>query len=303
MGFKAPYKIMLEISDKTHEHVNNAILISGSARSGTTVLGKIIHSLEGVEYVYEPPVLYGLFPLINDLPADQWQMLYETYLYEEHFMNAIAGRSINCNTSDDSSIYRVKSKSDIQERLAVSTSKKQAEKLAKAKTIAYKMPDIVAYIPALQKYYPNTRVVIINRNATETINSLHQKKWFTNENARKNLLWPFTTYNGIQIPFWVQKNDHQEWYEMNTIDRCAYYYLHIMRSTKIISNKIEVEYADLVQKPQEIISTLAQTLGLKFGAKTQDILATVAPTHSPRNENILDQVRSSFKDEILTLKG
>lgn len=293
---------MIAISSKAHDHISRAILISGSARSGTTILGKVVHSFEGVEYAYEPPVLYGLFPLIHELSREQWSMLYEVHLYEEHFMGAIAGRSINCNLSDDSSIYRVKSESDIKSRLATSISKEQAEEQARLKIIAYKMPDIVAYIPKLQEYYPDTRVVVINRKALATINSLYKKKWFTNENANKNLLWPFSIYKDIQIPFWVKVEDHQNWYEMDSVDRCAYYYLQIMTNVPKITNKIELNYEDLVKSPDKVIEDLAGTLGLKWGAKTKEIISTIAPTDSTPDKNIFDRVSKTLRDQITMLE-
>ena len=131
---------MLEISDRAYSSVSNAILISGSARSGTTIMGKVIHSFDGIEYTYEPPLLFSLFPLINQLAEQDWRLLYETYLYEEFMLNSLAGRAINCNRKDDSSIYNVKSESEVASRLQSTLSKNEAEILAKNRTIAYKMP-------------------------------------------------------------------------------------------------------------------------------------------------------------------
>src|SRR5512141_1115475 len=99
---------MLEISSKASPFCSNAIFITGSARSGTSLVGSIIHSMDKVEYAYEPPMLVSLFAMINGLPEAQWKFLYETYLYEEILLNSIAGRAINCNVSDYSSIYKVK---------------------------------------------------------------------------------------------------------------------------------------------------------------------------------------------------
>ncbi len=294
---------MFSISNEAGKKVNQAILVSGSARSGTTIVGKIIHSFEGVEYAFEPPLTYSLIPLINKMPEEQWRLLYETYLYEDFFVNAICGRHINCNQSDDSSIYRVKDKNEIEARLSQSTGKSEAEQTAAGSVIAYKMPDIVSYIPRLQDYYPGTRVVIVDRGHSETLNSLLRKEWFTNENANKNLIWPFTWYKDMQIPFWVREEDFDDWCQMSPLDRCAYYYLETMKSTERVKNKIIVQYQDLLDAPEDTVKTLAGTLGLSFGPKTKEILATVKPTSSERNPHILDQVDSSLRAQILQLTG
>ena len=107
------FQLAPEISEKC----NNAVLISGSARSGTTILSKILHSFKNVELVYEPPVLFSLFALLPEIEEKQWRLLYETYLYEEFFINALSGRSVNCNRKDDSSIFLVKDKEELDKRL------------------------------------------------------------------------------------------------------------------------------------------------------------------------------------------
>ena len=45
--------------------LNNLIWITGCARSGTTILGKILSTLKNVEYGFEPELLFGLLPKIH----------------------------------------------------------------------------------------------------------------------------------------------------------------------------------------------------------------------------------------------
>ena len=188
------------ISEKAEETVGNAILVSGSARSGTTIIGKLLHSFEHVEYAFEPPMLFSMMPLITKIPEAQWKLLYETYLYEEFFINALCGRSINCNCCDDSSIYSVKGAEQIKRRLNRSIGKVKAELLGADYTLAFKMPDIVPFVPLLLQYYPHTRVVIMIREAVGTLNSLIAKKWFAVENISANMIWPFRLKQGEKIP-------------------------------------------------------------------------------------------------------
>ena len=113
-------------------------------------------------------MLFSMMPLINIMPESQWKLLYETYLYEEFFVNAICGRSINCNRSDDSSIYNVKGAKLIEGRLNRSIGKVKAELIGSDHTLAFKMPDIVPFIPLMLQYYPNTRVVIMKREVSSS---------------------------------------------------------------------------------------------------------------------------------------
>ena len=120
----------LTLSKKAKDKCDNVIIISGCARSGTTILGKIISSFKNIEYSFEPPTIASLLALISTLPKKEWKFLYETYLYEELLLNSLAGRGINCNRADDSSIYKVKSEKIINDRLKNSLRKKDAEKIA-----------------------------------------------------------------------------------------------------------------------------------------------------------------------------
>jgi hypothetical protein len=285
----------LNISKKAKKIVGNAIVLSGTARSGTTIMGKIIHSFDGVEYAYEPPFLFSLFPYINVMPEHQWKLFYDTYLYEEFFINALSGRSINCNISDDSSIYNVKSESEIKARLSKSLSKRNAEIAGDNFILAYKMPDIIPFIKQLRNYYPKTRFVIMKRDALGTIKSLLSKGWFSNESTKSNSIWPFTIIRDIQIPFWVKKEDFDLWITMTELDRCAYYYIRMNEVGNLAPNVIEISYDSFVKNTEFIIDQLADTLNLKFGEKTLEILASVKPRKREKDYDLMHKIRQDFR--------
>lgn len=289
---------MLEISDRAYSSVSNAILISGSARSGTTIMGKVIHSFDGIEYTYEPPLLFSLFPLINQLAEQDWRLLYETYLYEEFMLNSLAGRAINCNRKDDSSIYNVKSESEVASRLQSTLSKNEAEILAKNRTIAYKMPDITPYIPKLMNYYPGMRVIIMMRDAVGTLNSILKKKWFNELNVRNSLIWPFRVYKQVRIPFWVREEEEELWMNLSELDRAAYYYIRINESTNGIIGHIKVRYTRLVNRPKDITNELAEKLNLKFGTETEKIFQEIKPTAPERDTKIMERIHSNFREKV-----
>jgi hypothetical protein len=290
----------LSISKSASNKVSNAILISGSARSGTTLIGKVIHSLKNVEYSFEPATLFSLIPLINSINKNEWKLLYETYLYEDFFINALGGRSVNCNTIDDSSIYKVKSRDDIEARLNRSIGKVEAEKNGRNGVIAYKMPDIVPFIPKMIEYYPNMRVVIMERGPIETINSLFAKKWFSERVGNRNTIWPFSVQNKIKTPFWVCDKDIDLWCSMNEIDRCAYYYIQV---NSRMQNSINLQYESFIKNPYESVSNLAADLGLEFGDKTCDIINSVKLSARVRDNDILEKISFELRQKVIELSN
>lgn len=289
----------LALDKRIYDKCNEAIVVSGGARSGTTIVGKILHTFQDVEYTFEPPMLFSLFALLPVVGEGQWKLLYETYLYEEFLMNALAGRGLNCNSVDDSSIFRVKPKELVEERLRYSLRKSDAERQAKDSKLAYKMPDIVPLLPKVKQYYPGTRIIIMTRKAPEVFNSILEKRWLSSQNLKdKNLNWPNRFADGLRIPFWVDPKDDELWYNMDELHRIAYYYLMINKPIKQIQGCITVKYDDLIKNPISTIRSLADILGLEWGEKTDEILKTVRRTKKDRDYDILKQLKPEIRDEV-----
>lgn len=290
---------MLTLSSQAATFCNNAIMISGSARSGTTLVGKLIHSMQKVEYAYEPPMLTTLFALMEDMNEHSWKLLYEAYIYEEFFLNAIAGRAINCNTEDDSSIYKVKSAQEIEQRLGVYATKTLTQQRALGSVVAFKVPDIVYAIPKLKEYYPSMRVLIVLRDAVDTINSLLAKKWFSVEAQNSDLVWPFKIQSGVNVPHWVRIGDEAAWISMSELDRAAYYYIRVNESTTDIPNRVVIKYSDLMKNPLMESERIAGLLKLNFGEMTNKIIKGIARTKTPRNKQIISSICSNLRDKVI----
>lgn len=290
--------MILQISSFAKEKVGNSILLTGAARSGTTIIGKVLHSFDRVEYVFEPPMLVSMFPLIEQMPKEQWCLLCETYLYEDFFVNAISGRSINTNKVDDSSIYKVKSEDDIKWRMERSIGKVEAELLGAERRIAFKVPSVIPFVSILQQYYTGMAVVIMRRDAVGNINSLLAKKWFADDNANRNMIWPFRLQNGKQIPFWVREEDEKRWLSMSELDRCAYYYVRVNEDIDGIANRIEIRYGDLLNDPARVVGSLADRLGLEFGERTASIIASIRPTIKKRDDRLIPMIAEDLRARV-----
>ncbi len=290
---------MLKLHSVARDCADSAILISGSARSGTTIVGKLVHSFDRVEYVFEPPALIALISQINDLPRQQWEFLYEAYLYEEFLINAISGRAINMNRADDSSIFAAKSEDEVMRRLDHSWRKGEANLIAPLRRAAYKIPNIVPYIPALSSRYPGMAVVMVVRGAVETINSLMAKHMFASGHPSSLLPWPFRQFGEIKAPYWLRLGDELLWQELNEVDRCAYYYIRMSEGVQASEHQFVLKYSDLVKSPQDVACRLADFLGLKFGACTEKVINTIKPSRSPLDSGVIDSISDMFRSQVV----
>lgn len=252
--------VNLQSSKNIKSKCNSVIIISGVARSGTTIIGKVIHSMKNVEYIFEPELLFPLFSLIKKLPAQDWQSLYETYLYKDFLINALAGRNLNLNKKDDSSIYHVKNKDLILQRQSRSWRKREVEKILHNSQIVYKMPDIVPIVPKMQKYYPKTKVILMHRNFKDVSSSLKKKGWFTDKGLKNP---PNCLYNEYAI------------HNLNEDQRIKCYYDKMYREVKKIKNLVIINYEDLIKNPNKEIKKICQKFNLKYGPKTKDVISTI----------------------------
>jgi hypothetical protein len=262
--------------EQSKESINRSIFIAGNARSGTTILGKLLYSMQRVEYAFEPPALFSLLPLIDGLPKEHFMAIYEAYCYEDLLLGAIAGRNINQNRNDDSSIYLAKSFQNVSTRLGKSWSKDDQVTAAKDAILCIKMPDTALPLVTLKKYYPAMRVIATHRKANPVIDSILKKGWFKNSNLQnQNLIWPSQHRGELLVPVWVEKDKIHQWNSWNELERAAYYYCVTTIGLTKIPQAISFSYERMLESPEQEINKLAKTLGLEFGENTAALLSTV----------------------------
>lgn len=289
----------LFLDKKIQNQCENSIFITGSARSGTTIFGKIIHSLENVEYFYEPPILYSLFPLLKSIGENDWKLLFETTLYEQLFIDSLAGRSINTNLNDDSSVYLVKTKEEIESRLNSDKRKKELEIIAKNYTIAYKVHSIMPFVPDLQRFYKNLNITIILRDPVYIINSIIKKEWFNDYNLiNTNENWPNYFHKGMKVPFWVSEDDIDWFYTMPPQDRSVYYILRMYEPIPEIKSPYIIHYNELLNNTEKVISKFADKWDLKFGEKSKELIDSVKFPIKERDLNIISKIDTSLKKRL-----
>ena len=103
----------------------------------------------------------------------------------------------------------------------------------------------------------------------------------------------------VKVPFWVNDENTDLWCSMNEVDRCGYYYIQMNKVN--LSNKITINYEELVANPHKIVSYLASSLDLKLEKKTYEIINTIKVNKKNIDTNILSLLSPKIKDEIICL--
>jgi len=268
------------VSAEARATCERAIVLAGAARSGTTLLGRILHSCEPVEYVFEPPTLFALFAKVDLLDADVWRLIYETYLYEDFLVNALAGRSINTNRHDDSSAWAAKSEKDVEARLSRSWGRAAIEPDLERAVVAYKIPGILPFLPRVQSLLgKGPRVLLCVREPAGVITSLLAKAWFSDRALTdSNLVWLRRPGSrGHPLPFWLPESEEERWSTLDEVGRCALYYAIQHEAVHALTEVTAVSYERLTETPAATAMAAIEALGLSPGAQTETLVNSVRP--------------------------
>jgi hypothetical protein len=279
---------------------NNAILITGNGRSGTTILGKIIHSMRNVEYVFEPPLLGSLLPLISKMEESHFRLLFETYCFDELLIGQITGRAFNFNRNDDSCINLTKAPDEIDHRMAAAWSKLKAVEAVRNSRLLIKLPDLTGLLAALRWLYPTMTFIVTQREPDSVIQSVIRKGWYKNATLKNCLfLMPSQTIDFL-TPFWVAPEDIDNWRQWSELERAAYYYIRNTEGATDVEGTISVIYERLVANPDKVVRELADQLGLEYGALTPQLISETR-ARTELAEDWVSQLPSDMRDKIREL--
>lgn len=265
----------------------SSMLITGSTRTGSTMIGQLFHSLARVEYSFEPPHLYALFPLIDKMPAEQWKFLYDSYIFEDLIVGAVTGRQLNFNRHDDSSIWRVKSEQEIEARINTAFRREDILKQSEGIQFAYKTVDITPYLSRFRDYYPDAPIIVMMRKPESVLISVMQKGW--NSDAALHAptrIFPLKRSGFPNIPYWVPDGDEERYVAMPPIERCVFYYILMFEGIEKGKDYILVDYDSFVLDPAAKFRSLTDRLGLEFGSTTERLLENVKEPQKDRTVDL-----------------
>lgn len=272
----------------------NISFILGCSRSGTTILSKAISSCLNINYLYEPPLLYPLFYNLKE-PNSNWKNIFESYLIEDFLINNINGRNFNFNPNDDTFIKNIFSEKRISDVFKESKRRRDIIKNLNKYKIYIKIPDLIFDKKFIQ-IYKKTKLIIIERGAVECINSLYEKKWYSNKNNAY-----FTSGNFIkntQVPFFINNTNINLWNNLNEFEKCVYHYYQIKVGLRKVDTRYRVKYEELVLNPKKIIFKLLNDLKLQYSKNTLEIIKSIKIQKSSNKNIYTNKIRNDKIHEI-----
>jgi len=249
----------------------NSICLTGIGRSGTTILGAIVHSFKNVEYAFEPPELIPLFHFIESIPVEIWRYLYEFYLFEGIFSGSLSGRTLNFNESDWSCVFRAKTKEEVEKRMSSSLRRHEILKLIDGRCVAYKIPNILNRIDKLNSIYPDIKSICTIRHPDEVVRSTLERGWYR---SPLNLAVMRNTAFG-PIPAYMDESNAQRWLSLTEIDKCYDSFCKVYSEEYLTDQLCIIDFARFCNNPYEICINLAKRLGKEYSKMTEQLLKTI----------------------------
>jgi len=261
--------------------VKASVIVSGIARSGTSILGMLVGSFEGMEYSFEPPLAQHLDWLLQEglLGEELAVGLMRTYLAEDVMINFHLGRGYNLRPQDDSCAYNVKDRAEIERRVKTVNRTNEAVDLMErlGSRLAVKIVSAYSLLPVLGKHFKGARVVEIERNLSDVKASVVARGWFSGGGGLHSAYWPC----GVRgQPYFV---GDVGWDLLSDVQRAGVVVdvLGVLRERALSVLRdagcpvLVVKYEDFLKRPLVVGRRVAGFVGVDFSELSYDVISRV----------------------------
>jgi len=268
--------MMLSLTREAQIVMESVILVTGAMRTGSTMLGRLLRSMQRVEAFHEPGVVYSLFPLITKIDSDVWKFLFSTSVFEDALVRSLNGTAINMNQSDESWVGYSLDDSEQTSRMSCTLDREALVQKSLELSVCVKVPEMTSYLKDYRQIFPKSQIILTIRRPERVITSLMRKGYFTDERLlSRPKKWPNCIEDGKAYPFWLPEDQYSEWRSLSEFSRCclcfSFQYDHYVANSK----DLIVDYDALCAKPSDYWLEITSKFGWSPGALTDKLLASV----------------------------
>lgn len=276
----------VRIADIQRQNTRNTLVITGAPRSGTSLLGKLISTLEGIDYHFEPPMVWVISALLsmNKLSPDVASVLLQLHLHEDLFVEAVHGRKVNLRPGDDSLVLNSMPWSELLSRWQNIRNRNDAIRYISDNKmrLAIKTPSVLDAIPFFVSVLPESKFVVIMRNGRDVVRSIVKKGWLSDEGLKDNY-WPYKVTGQEQVPHLVEDAMVDKWVKMNEATKACYLWRRDaefaiqVRDSGLGARIHFLSYEELRKEPVEVMEKIAGFLATRTTDMTRMGVMTVRP--------------------------
>lgn len=302
------------VGNDSYENLE-VVLVTGTCRSGKTLLSQIMGTMKNVEWIEEPWTIMQL-PIIEKMGIINREFaksLIRANL-KELFNDNILLRNGNFRPKDLSNIWNIKEADEIFNRLNNIQTRDEVKKhmMDNKSVFLLTLPEVLPCIDLFYEALPNLKVIHVVRNGLKVAEMVKEKAWFSKEsllNPRNNQI--FKKYKRTEfresffIPWWVESGYEEKFMNYGYFEKGLYYWYRILNFNKFSDKEKEfknykvVRYEDLVSEPIKKIDELRGFLGVEETYKTKDRLARINKNEIEiKSENTIDNIDELVLEKI-----
>lgn len=259
----------IHIAGIQKKNTGNTLVITGAPRSGTSLLGKLVSTLDGIDYHFEPPMIWVLSALLSmkALSPEVASVLLQLHLHEDLFIESAHGRKANLRPQDDSLVLNAIHWGELLSRWQNIRNREDAIRYISERQLrlAFKTPSVIDAIPFFAAALPESKFLIIMRDGRDVVKSIIKKRWLSDEGLHDNY-WPYKMVGLNQAPHLVEDSRVDEWAKMNEATRACYLWrrdaefaIHVRDSG--LGNRLHIlSYEELRRNPGAVMEGIARFL-------------------------------------------
>ena len=194
---------------------NKLIVITGFGRSGTTILGKILGSMQPSVYCFEPPIMKYLSEFgLTDVPAK--------ILFETHFLQEFQGRG-NMNELDWSCSCHYVPPITIDARRRFIARRSNAVEILEEDDYKFilKGTELQHQFELINGLFPGFRFIHIIRNGLASVASAISRGWYTDDYCNSSVVESMMPHFKCDIPYFIDSDCYISWPDWNPETRAA----------------------------------------------------------------------------------
>ena len=257
---------------------DRVIIITGAGRSGTTILGKLIGSMEPAYYLFEPSIMKF---------SQDAESLRAT-IFEDFWLLQVQGRNLNLYDDDDSYIGHYGFPGQIKSR------HRAIERTQNSKLVI-KLTEYQPMINDMRHVFPGCKFVHIIRNGNDVVDSMCRRGWYTDDYMKTG----FLDWVDNDAPWFIDADSKLKWYGWNQETRAACVW-RCVTDVGISDDNDDIFHIDY-DNIKIMSHPLARWLDLSITDLTLKHKKSIGkPT---MHSNIIDKIQQPERDKFLSLMG
>jgi hypothetical protein len=282
---------------------DRVLYITGTGRSGTTILGKILSSMRPVVYLFEPalPRVFDLEWVRNGMP--DYRHLLESIrasLFEDFILPQIQGR-LSMNPFDWTYWRNSHTQQEITKMHQDMRRRSDAMKWIKESKplLVIKNPEAQPSVGGLRLLFPGIRFIHMIRNGLDVVQSCMERGWFQDDYQPID----FVTESGA--PWYVQDGiSRKMWDQWNPETRAACVWRCTTEAMPIICNEdIETHYYEaFCEYPDTAVNLIEELYSIKRTKLTDShIQDVISYQQEDKPEVPIDSIMEPERTKFLKL--